>query len=76
MMQTKYIIQMKIPSRPDIDYYYTGEYDPMGPSPVFDYRKPKAKRYTYWEEADRDMRILAAVAHNEILTVTTVKCRT
>lgn len=75
MMQTKYIIQMKIPSRPDIDYYYCGQTREEN-SPLFDYRKPKAKRYTYWEEADRDMRILTAMTHNEILTVTTVKCRT
>ena len=25
MMQTKYIIQMKMPSRPDLDYFYCGE---------------------------------------------------
>ena len=74
-MQTKYIIQMKIPLRPDLDYYYCGQTREEN-SPLFDYRKPKAKRYTYWEEADRDMRILTAMAHNEILTVTTVKYRT
>jgi hypothetical protein len=74
-MQTKYIIQMKIPSRPDLDYYYCGQTREEN-SPLFDYRKPKAKRYTYWEEADRDMRILAAMSHNETLTVTPIKCRT
>ena len=76
MMQTKYIIQMKIPSRPGLDYYYTGENDPMRPGPVFDYRRPKAKRYQYIEEAYRDLSIINAIVHDETLTVTPIKCRT
>jgi hypothetical protein len=51
MMQTKYIIQMKMPSRPSLDYYYVGPSTSDRPGPLFDYRRPKAKRYTYIEEA-------------------------
>ena len=76
MMQTKYIIQMKIPSRSDLDYYYTGKSDPDTLGPVFDYRRTKAKRYQYIEEAYRDLSIINAIVHNETLTVTPIKCRT
>ena len=75
MMQTKYVIKMKIPTRPDLDYFYCGQTREEN-SPLFDYRKPRAKRYTMWEEADRDLRILTAVTHDETLTVDTVRCRT
>jgi hypothetical protein len=75
MMITKFVIQMKIPTRPDIDYYYCGRTREEN-SPLFDYRKPKAKRYLTQEEADRDMRIISAVSYNETLTVIPVKCRT
>jgi hypothetical protein len=75
MMNTKYIIKMKIPTRPDLDYYYTGKNDPLRPGPLFDYRRPKAKRYSYIEEAYRDMQIISAVIHDETLTVEKIKCR-
>ena len=75
MMNTKYIIKMKIPTRPDLDYYYTGKADPLRPGPHFDYRRPKAKRYSYIEEAYRDMQIISAVTHDETLTVEKIKCR-
>ncbi len=75
MMQTKYIIQMKIPTRPDLDYYYTGKNDPLRPGPHFDYRRPRAKRYSYIEEAYRDLKIMSVFIHDETLTVTPIKCR-
>lgn len=75
MMTTKFIIHMKIPTRPDLDYFYCGQSKSESPGPVFDYRKPKAKRYEFFEEADRDMRILKAVTHDETLEVITVRCR-
>lgn len=75
MIQTKYVIQMKIPTRPDLDYYYTGKNDPLRPGPHFDYRKPRAKRYSYIEEAYRDLKIMSVFIHDETLTVTQIKCR-
>jgi hypothetical protein len=75
-MQTKYIIQMKIPTRPDLDYYYTGKNDPLRPGPHFDYRRLRAKRYSYIEEAYRDLKIMSVFIHDETLTVTPIKCRT
>lgn len=75
MMQTKYIIQMKMPKRPDLDYYYTGKDDPLRPGPHFDYRRPRAKRYSYIEEAYRDLKIISVFVHDETLTVTPIKCR-
>lgn len=76
MLNTKYIIKMKIPTRQDLDYYYTGKSDPLSPGPVFDYRRPKAKKYMYIEEAYRDMQIISAVIHDETLTVEKIRCRT
>ena len=74
MMTTKYIIKMKIPTRPDIDYYYCGRTAEEN-SPLFDYHRPKAKRYQYIEEAYRDLNIINATKYNEILTVEEIKCR-
>ena len=74
MMTTKYIIKMKIPTRPDIDYYYCGRTVEEN-SPLFDYCRPKAKRYQQIEEAYRDLNIINATKDNEILTVEEIKCR-
>ena len=76
MMDIRYVIKMKIPTRQDLDYYYTGKSDPDSSGPVFDYRRPKAKRYLYIEEAYRDLSIINAIKGNETLTVTPIKCRT
>ena len=73
-MVTKYIIKMKIPTRPDIDYYYCGRTVEEN-SPLFDYRRPKAKRYQYSEEAYRDLNIIDAIKYNEILMVEEIKCK-
>lgn len=43
MMVTKYIIKMKMPTRPDLDYFYCGE--GKSGAQVFELKKPKAKRY-------------------------------
>ena len=75
MMDIRYVIKMKIPTRPDLDYYYCGRTREEN-SMLFDYRRPRAKRYTTWEEADRDRRILMIVAEDETLTVETIRCRT
>ena len=74
MTQTKYIIQMKIPTRPDLDYFYCGE--GKSGAQVFELKKSKAKRYNSWEEADRDARILQVCykASGETYTVDTVRC--
>ena len=61
MMQTKYIIKMKIPTRPDLDYFYCGE--GKSGAQIFELKKPRAKRYDSLEEADRDARILQT-CHN------------
>jgi hypothetical protein len=76
MMQTKYIIQMKMPGRPDLDYYYVGPSKSDRPGPLFDYRRPRAKRYSYIEEAYRDLHTMSIFIHDETLTVTPIKCRT
>jgi hypothetical protein len=73
-MQTKYIIKMNIPSRPDLDYYYCGRTREEN-SPLFDYRKPRAKRYDSLEEANKDLEILSAISYKETLTVIPIKCR-
>ena len=75
MTQTKYVIKMKMPTRPDLDYYYCGQSKSGLSSPIFDYRKPKAKRYTFIEEANRDLSILAVMTHDDTLTVAPIKCR-
>ena len=41
MMQTKYIIKMKLDTRPDLDYFYCGE--TRSGSQVFEFKKAKAK---------------------------------
>lgn len=76
MMQTEYIIQMKMPGRPDLDYYYCGE--GKSGAQVFELKKSKAKRYPTLEEAIRDAQILQAChkASGETYTVDTVRCRT
>ena len=76
MMQTKYIIQMKMPGRPDLDYYYCGE--GKSGAQVFELKKSKAKRYDTMEEVSRDAFILQAChkASGEIYTVLPVRCRT
>ncbi len=76
MMVTKYIIQTKMDTRPDLDYFYAGQ-NREG-APVYELKKSLAKRYNSWEEADRDARILAAryKAFGDVYTVSTVRCRT
>ncbi len=74
MMQTKFIIEITNPNR--ITYYYAGQ--TKAGYKRLDYRKALAKRYDYPEEADRDMRILAAVHEDKSdhFKVSTVRCRT
>ena len=48
----------------------------LSPGPIFDYRRPRAKRYSYIEEAYRDLSIINAIKGNETLTVEQIKCRT
>ena len=74
MMNTKFVIQSQMLSRPDLDYFYLGQ-NKEG-CPIFDYKKYRAKKYPSWEEADRDRRILMIVAEDSTLTVETVRCRT
>ena len=74
MMQTKFIIQMKMPSRPDLDYFYAGQHR-EGHS-VFELKKSFAKRYDFLEEADRDARILSVVNTGDTFKVITIRCRT
>ena len=76
MMHTKYIIQMKMPGRPDLDYYYCGE--GQSGAQVFELKKSKAKRYNTMEEVSRDAFILQVVhkASGELYTVLPVRCRT
>ena len=75
MMQTKYIIQMVYPTRPDLTYFYAGQ-NREG-SQVFELKKSKAKRYDTMEEASRDAFILQVVhkTAGETYTVTTVRQR-
>ena len=73
MMVTKYVIKMKMSTRPDLDYYYCGRTKEEN-SPLFDHRRPRAKRYQYVEEAYRDMSILAVLT-TDSLTVEKIKCR-
>ena len=76
MMQIKYVIKMKIPTRPDLDYFYCGE--GKSGAQVFELKKSRAKRYDTMEEAHRDAFILQAChkASGEIYTVHPVRCRT
>ncbi len=74
-MQTKFVIQMTMPSRPDLEYYYCGE--GKSGAQVFELKKSKAKRYNTMEEVSRDAFILQVVhkASGEIYTVLPVRCR-
>ena len=76
MMQTNYILQMKLSTRPDLDYFYAGQ-NKEGKS-VFELKKSLAKRYDFFEEADRDMRIIDAVhaVPSDTFEVKTIRCRT
>lgn len=73
MMQTKFIIQMTMPSRSDLEYFYCGE--GKSGAQVFELKKSKAKRYSFLEEADRDARILNIVEKGNAFKVITVRCR-
>ena len=74
MMTTKYIIQMTMATRPDLEYFYCGE--GKSGARVFELKKSRAKRYDFLEEADRDARILTAVNKPDTFKVITVRCRT
>ena len=74
MMTTKYIIKMKIPTRQDLDYYYCGRTREEN-SPLFDYRRPRAKRYLTEDDAAKDLSILNEIKYDETLTVIPVRCR-
>jgi hypothetical protein len=75
MMQTKYIIKMKMPSRSDLDYFYCGE--GKSGAQVFELKKSKAKRYNSLEEVSRNAFILQVChkASGETYTVETVRQR-
>ena len=77
MMQTKYIIEITNPHRTICPTYYYAGQTKVG-CRVLDYHKTSAKRYVYFEEADRDMRILAATHEDKSdqFKVITVRCRT
>ena len=73
MMQTKFIIQMTMNARPDLEYFYRGQ-NKEG-CPVFELKKSKAKRYDFLDEADRDARTLATVSKPDTFKVITIRCR-
>lgn len=75
MMITKYIIKMKMPTRPDLDYFYCGE--GKSGAQVFELKKSKAKRYSTMDEVSRDAFILQAChkASGETYTVEEVRQR-
>jgi hypothetical protein len=73
MMVTKFIIQMTMLCRPDLEYFYAGQN--KDGCPVFELKKAKSKRYNSVEEADRAMRILSAVSKGQTFKVSTVRCR-
>lgn len=73
MMVVKYIIKMKMSTRPDLDYYYRGQ--SREGNPIFDFKRLTAKRYDFIEEAYRDMSILAVRTHDETLIVEKIKCK-
>ena len=74
MMQTKYVIKMKIPTRPDLDYFYRGQ-NKAG-NAVFGFKTAQAKKYDTAEEAYRDRGILMAVEKGNTFTVMSTRCRT
>lgn len=75
MLLTKYVIQMTIPSRPDLEYFYAGQ-NREG-CPVFELKKTKAKRYDTMEEVSRDAFLLQVVHKEtgETYTVTAISQR-
>lgn len=75
MIVTKYIIKMKMPTRPDLDYFYCGE--GKSGAQIFELKKSKAKRYDTMEEVSRDAFILQAChkASGQTYTVETVRQR-
>ena len=75
MMQTKFIIQMTMPARPDLEYFFAGH--KLG-SNVFELKKSLAKRYDTLKEAQRDADIFQSGAFiaGETYTVKTIRCRT
>lgn len=75
MMQTKYIIKMKMPTRLDLDYFYCGE--GKSGAQVFELKKSKAKRYSTLQEAIINASILRAChkAFGQTYTVETVRQR-
>ena len=73
MMHTRFIIQMTMSARPDLEYFYRGQ-NKEGYN-VFGLTKTNAKRYYFLEEADRDARILSAVEKNDTFKVVTIRCR-
>ena len=74
MMHTRFVIQMTLSTRPNLEYFYYGQ-NRKG-YPVFKLTKVGAKRYYFLEEADRDVRILSAVEKADTFKVITVRCRT
>ena len=66
---------MKMPARPDLDYFYCGE--GKSGAQVFELKKSKAKRYDTMEDASRDAFILQAChkASDQIYTVEEVRQR-
>ena len=56
MMQTKFIIQMTLETRPDLEYFYCGE--GKSGAQVFELKKSRAKKYDTMEEVNRDAFIL------------------
>lgn len=74
MMHTRFIIQMTIPTRPDLNYFYKGQ--GKEDCSIFSLTKSAAKRYYFLEEADRDMRILAAKQGDGTFKVIPVRCYT
>jgi hypothetical protein len=64
---------MTIPTRPDLEYFYCGE--GKSGAQIFELKKARAKRYSFFEEADRDMRILAAREKNDTFKVISIHCR-
>ena len=75
MMQTKYIIQMTYPGRPDLTYFFAG--NRLG-SNVFELKKSLARRYDTLEEAQglADIFQDGAFIAGETYTVKTIRCRT
>lgn len=74
-MVTKFIIELTHNRLEGADIlYYTGQ---AGTVPVLDYRKAKAKRYTFEHEAIHDMNILRAMykISTDTFKVISIRCR-